>query len=211
MYITRDYVKSTAKKEVENFISSCQQAGVDIIEICYSEITASPPKINGFEVPITHFKGTTTRSSELNVTVGFETGSLFYHPDKNGRCWGYVAATEKNLEKIKRNFARNWFWIVDKKIESELKKQAAEEGLPTDPVGGVLKIKRNKREVELEKHNSNLNNKITELQERLERLQRDKEDASDRLKNENEKRLKNVKIKDRKKAIENIKNMRESE
>lgn len=210
IFMTRDYANTHAKKEVENLISACQSVGVDVIEVCFSKLTANPPKLHGFEIPVMTVRGGTTLSSQFNSSVNFVCATVNYYPDKSGRCWAYIPATEKNIYMIKRSFAQNWFWIVDKEWSDKLKSEAKEEGLPIDPVGGVLTIKRNRREIDLEKSNNRLEDEIAFMKKKLENLENEKQTALERLKKEKERRLSGVTIKDRKQAIENIEKMKES-
>jgi hypothetical protein len=211
MFISRDFMHSFAKKEVENIISSCQSAGLgEPIEVCYSKMTQAPPKLNGFEIPVVTMGGGTSISSKFDSSTRFIVGTLKYYPDTAGRCWAYIPATEKNKFMIKHSFALNWFWIVDKAVETQLKSEAKSEGLQTEPIGGIVSIRKNRREVDLEKQKNGLESQLESLAAKVARLEAEKEAALEKLDKEKQKKLSGVTIKNREQAIKNIEAMRES-
>ena len=83
--------------EVEKFIDNATQADVDVIEMLWYKVRKSSPKILGVEVPHVSVKSKGNFVSAIDFDVQWnKSGLLKFYPDRNARCWGYIADTEKN-------------------------------------------------------------------------------------------------------------------
>ena len=84
-------------KIVEQMMENATLLGIDLIELMWVSKNGVPrwstAKISGFKLPVI------SKISPVDDDVtaeGWIDGTLYFYPDKNGRCWGYVYDCPEN-------------------------------------------------------------------------------------------------------------------
>lgn len=181
---------------VEQMVETAALIGTDLIELLWTPRNRQPrhavARVIGFKEPITD--GVVDIDEETAKT-GWVDGTIYFYPDANGNCWGYVYDSTENREHLARSLSNGWFRVVNKKIRDEIIGLANEMGLPTE-VASVTEVmvKKSKREVEAEEKIKNTEAKLDDYKQRIAKLEAALSDAQGKKEFYQERKLKGVKI-----------------
>ena len=182
---------------VEEIFSSAATTGIDLIEILWSKFTDAEHKMYGYETPIISSNNSGLSQVSIESSIGWIEGVTTFYPDFQRRAWGYIFDTPKNRVKLLNSLATGWFQIVDKKLREEIIEKAKEADMPIEHVEAIVRIKKSKRERELESQTKNLESNLEELRYKLMMAENKQKELLEEKDVKLKKRLSGVKIPDR--------------
>lgn len=150
--------------KIEQLFDDCSFAGINLVELCWSEISPDPICYYGFEVPKFNTKNTGDFSSDIDMNIKFVDEPIMFNPDGRERCWAYVADTKKNREVLVNSLGTGWYRIVDQDFRNEIIDMANRQGKDTTVrAKPTVGIKQSQREKEATNKLEELESKVKEL------------------------------------------------
>ena len=179
---------TTGEREVAKIYEAANHAGLDVVKLVWSKKGKSIPQVMGFDVPTAT---STTNVNPLDIhssdegMVNLQFGQVRFYPDANDFRWGYVIATERNLECMMNHIPRGWYVVHTKSYREKIIKMAEAAGLPTSYVRPKSEhVKKTVREEQAEQKITEMAETEKELRAQLAQAQADLETAREDARNE---------------------------
>ncbi len=201
--ITLKKLQNNGTREVERMMKFSALLGIDLIEVLWSTRRDEPAQVSGYDVPVVDISFDDDTVNDSASASDWIEGTVTFYPDETRLAWGYIYDTDKNRQLLWNSFENDWFRIADKRIREEVKAEAVEHDISTEPVQQVdILIKKTKREKDAELHAKTLQRKLEDMEMKKKSLEKELAIAKGEKVEYLDKRLKGVKAPNRDKILE---------